>query len=207
MENRLTQEQLSKVVAEVQRLSQRREGEVDREQVKEILQELNLSPDLLDEALVQMRRREALEAQQRRNRWIVGGVAVVLVGAIAATTVFFQNRQQALANITASQSRVTLASDNGGNLGTIERQGNSEVFYRVTLQNAPVGEKLDLKCDWIDPSGQVVHQNRYSTQQINKTVWPTYCRYKLGSAAPAGTWKVQMATGDRVLSSTTFTVK
>lgn len=41
MPHRLTQAQLTQVVAEVERLSQRREAELEREQVKEILQELS----------------------------------------------------------------------------------------------------------------------------------------------------------------------
>lgn len=71
------------MVAEVERLSQRREAELDREQVKEILQELQLPDELLDEALVQIKRREALAKQQKRN-WAIGLVVVVaLVGGIS----------------------------------------------------------------------------------------------------------------------------
>jgi hypothetical protein len=207
MENQLTQDQLAKVVAEVEQLSQSRESEVDREQVKEILQELNLSSDLLDEALVQVHRREALAVQQRRNQWIIGGVVLALIGAITTATLSIQNRQSVIANLSASQSRITLATDNGGNLATIERQTSPEVFYRITLQEAPIGEKLSLKCDWIDPTGQIAHQNRWETRQIDNTVWSTHCRYQFGSAAPSGTWKVQMSLGDHVLSTTTFVVK
>ena len=207
MNNRLTHDQLAQVVGEVERLSQRREAELDREQVKEILQELNLPPDMLDDALVQISRRQALEVQQKRNRWIGVGVVAVLVGAIATTTVFFQQRQQAYSNISASQNRITLAQDNGGNLTVIDRQTNHQVYYRVTLQNAPIGKKLSLGCDWIDPSGQIVHQNRYETRQIHKAVWPTYCYYQFGTAATVGNWQVQMFLDSRTLSTTSFTVK
>lgn len=124
MPHRLTQAQLAQVVAEVERLSQRREAELDREQVKEILQELSLPSDLLDDALVQMNRQEALFVQQRRNRWIVVGVAAVLVGAIATTTFFIQRHQQAIARISVAQSRVTLGEDNGSNLVIINRQAS-----------------------------------------------------------------------------------
>lgn len=50
MEDRLTQAQLSQVVTEVEQLWRRREAELDSEQVKEILQELNLPSDLLEDA-------------------------------------------------------------------------------------------------------------------------------------------------------------
>src|SRR4028118_954921 len=112
MNNRLSESELAQVIAEVGQLSQRREAELDREQVKQILQELNLPDDLLDDALMQLRRRQALEVQQRRNRRIAVGVVGILVGAIATTTVFIQQQQQAIARISTYQSRITLAQDN-----------------------------------------------------------------------------------------------
>jgi len=207
MNERLTQTQLAEVIAEIEQLSQRREAELNREEVKEILQELNLSPDLLDDALAQVNRRQALKVQQRRNRLIIGGVVAVLIGAIALGTVFSQNRQQTFARISTSGNRITLAQDNGSNLTTIDRQISPKVFYRVTLNEAPIGEKLSLSCDWIDPSGKVVHQSRYQTREVDKSVWQTNCYYQFGTAMSAGNWKVQMSLGERVISSTSFTVK
>lgn len=207
MNERLTQTQLAEVIAEIEQLSQRREAELNREEVKEILQELNLSSDLLDDALAQVNRRQALKVQQRRNRLITGGVVAVLIGAIALGTVFIQNRQQTFARISTSGNRITLAQDNGSNLTTIDRQISPKVFYRVTLNEAPIGEKLSLTCDWIDPSGKVVHQSRYQTREVDKSVWQTNCYYQLGTAMSAGNWKVQMSLDDRIISSTSFTVK
>lgn len=207
MQNRLKQAQLAQVVAEVERLSQRREAELEREQVKEILQELSLPSDLLDDALVQLSRKEALFSQQRRNRWIAVGVAAVLVGAIATTTFFIQRHQQAIARISVAQNRVTLAQDNGSSLATINRQASKpvfEVYYRTTLKDAPLGEKLSLGCDWIDPSGQVRHQNRWQTRSIDKELWPTYCRYQFNLGAATGRWKVQMSYRGRTLSTNSF---
>lgn len=207
MKDKLTDEQLAQIVTEVDQLARQREAELDRKQVEEILTELNLPIDLLDEAVIQLRRREAMAVQKRRNRWIGVGVALAIVASIAATTIFIQNQQQALAKVSASQSRITLTQDNGGNLTTVDRQSNSRVYYRVTLQQAPVGRKLDLQCNWIDPSGQIARQNRYQTRNIDREVWPTRCRYQIGSASPAGTWKVEMYLGDRLLDSTTFEVR
>ena len=85
---RLTQDQLTQLVAEVDQLARRHEAEIDRQEVQQILQELNLPPELLDEALLQLRRRQALAVQQKRNRWIGIGVGVAIAGAIAASTVF-----------------------------------------------------------------------------------------------------------------------
>lgn len=205
MQERLTQAQLAQVIAEIEQLSQRSEADLDKEQVKQILQELNLSSDLLDNALVQIRRREALAAITRRNRWIAAVVIVVVVGAIAATTVFIQHRQQVFSRVLSVSSRVTLAQEDGGNLTVIDI--NPRVYYHVTLNEAPVGEKLALTCDWIDPNGKIAYQSRYQTREIDRAVWSTYCYYQLSQSATAGRWKVQMSLEDRPLSSTFFTVK
>lgn len=206
MNNRLTETQLTQIVGEVERLSQLREAEFDSEQVKQILQELSLPPELLDEALVQLRRREALEIQQRRNRWIAAGAIGTLVVAIAGTTVFIQQNQQALQNVSTVQSQITFESGSSS-LAEINRQASPEVYYRVTLKDAPIGKKLSLHCDWINPNGQVIHQNQWQTRTIDKAVWPTHCHYQFNPAAATGSWKVQMTLGDRTLSTNSFQVK
>jgi len=207
MEQRLTDVQLEKVVAEVQRLSQRQQAELAPEQVREILRELNLPPEFLEEAMVQLDRREALAVQQKRDRWIIGGFVGLIFLSVIGFLVFTQNQQQMTARVTAQRDRVTLNQDNGGNLNTIRRQNGGEIFYRITLSDAPVGQRLSLSCNWIDPSGQIVHQNRYQTKEITTPIWNTFCRHQLGSEMPVGTWKVEAFLGDRRLSDATFEVQ
>lgn len=207
MEQRLTETQLQQVVAEVQQLSLRRESELDAVQVREILQELNLPPEFLEDAMIQLRRREALQVQQRRNRWIGSGIAIAIALLLIGGILLTQRQQQTLSKTIAQRDRLTLAQDDGGNLTTVSRQANGELVYRVTLSNAPVGERLSLSCQWIDPSGQIVHQNRYQTKQIDTPIWNTACRHHLGAAAPVGTWKVRAFIGDRLLSDATFDVR
>lgn len=207
MENRLTQTQLKQIVAEVERLSNLRQSELDSEEVKEILQELGLPPELLNEALIQLQRREALAQQQRRNRWIAGGLAAAAAGAIAFTGFYIQQNRQAIDRVSIQANRITSVQDDGGNLTVISRQNNPEIFYRTTLKDAPVGKKLSLSCDWIDPSGQVVKQNRYQTREIDKPIWNTQCRYQIGTAAATGKWQVKMFVETRAIGSTSFEVK
>ena len=207
MENRLTQTQLTQIVAEVERLSNLREAELSSEEVTQILQELSLPPELLNEALIQLQRREALAQQQRRNRWIVGGLAAAAVGAIAITGFYIQQNGQAIDRVSIQQNRITSVQDDGGNLTVISRQKNPEIFYRVTLKDAPIGKKLSLSCDWIDPGGQVVKQNRYQTREIDKPIWNTQCRYQIGNAAATGNWQVKMFLENRAIGSTSFQVK
>ncbi|NDJ21427.1 DUF3859 domain-containing protein [Nostoc sp. B(2019)] len=206
MTQRLTQEQLTQIVTEVEGLQIRQDAELDLQQVREILQELNLPPELLDEALIQLRRRQALEVQQRKNRWILSGVVGSLLVAVACIIFFIQQQNSVLSRVSAQQDRLTLA-DNSSSTNTISRQNNPEVFYRVTLKDAPLGKKLALSCNWIDPNGQIVKQNRYQTREINTSVWDTYCRYPINSAATVGNWRVQMFLEGRQISDETFEVK
>ncbi|WP_013335016.1 hypothetical protein [Gloeothece verrucosa] len=207
MVEKITEDQLNQIVAEVAHLSRRRETELDRQQVQEILQQLNLPSELLDEAMIELQRKNDLAVQQHRN-WLIGiGLGTVLVIGITSTVIISQNHQQKLGRIKVYESRITQVQDNGENLVIINRQNHPEVYYRVTLQDAPVGEKLSLKCNWIDPNGQIAHQNNYQTRQINKSVWQTHCRYQLNIASPSGNWQVQMSLGNQILNQKSFTVK
>ncbi|PHJ62407.1 hypothetical protein VF14_18190 [Nostoc linckia z18] len=206
MTQRLTQEELAQIVTEVESLQTRREAELDQQQVKEILQEMNLPPELLDEAIVQLHRRQALSVQQRQNRWITSGV-VALLAVVSASTIFvIQQQNSALARVSAQQDRITSAQNNSSNLNTISRQNNAEVFYRVTLKDAPLGKKLTLSCNWLDPKGKIVKQNNYQTREINTSVWNTQCRHTINSAATVGKWQVQMFLEGRQISNETFQV-
>lgn len=207
MREPITEKQLQKIVAEVEELANRRNEELDRDQVKDILQELNLPPELLDDAMIQLQRREALVQENRRNRWLVGSIAGVLVVAIALGSFFITNRQQTLDAVTANQSRLTLSQDDGNSLTTFNRNTTPEISYRVTLQQAPLGERLGLRCDWIDPTGNIAHQNQYQTKPIDTPTWQTRCRYQLKASDLPGNWQVKIYLGDRVLSQNTFVVK
>jgi hypothetical protein len=133
----------------------------------------------------------------------VAGAVIVGIG----LTIFLHQQQGALlANVSAQQDRITLESNNG-NLKNISRQSNAELFYRVTLKDAPIGKKLSLSCNWIDPSGQVVKQNNYQTREIQTSVWDTFCRYSINSTATVGNWQVEMFLEGRKISEETFVVQ
>lgn len=204
--DKITPEQLEKIVAEVERLSKQNDN-LDRQDVEDILQTLNLSPDLLDEAMTRVRHQETLQQEKKRKLRIVLGIIFVLMITLTGTILLHRNYQQRLQTITVSQSRLTLSEDNGDNLQVINRENNTEIVYRVTLQNAPLGEQLSLSCQWIDPQGNLSHQNVYQTRKIDKQVWTTYCRHLIGNASLSGTWTVEMFLGDRLLSQHNFQVQ
>lgn len=134
-------------------------------------------------------------------------MAAAAAGAIAITGFYIQQNRQAIDRVSIQQNRITSVQDDGGNLTVISRQNNPEIFYRTTLKDAPIGKKLSLSCDWIDPSGQVVKQNRYQTRKIDKPIWNTQCRYKIGTAAATGNWQVKMYVESRAIGSASFEVK
>jgi hypothetical protein len=204
MEQRLTTQQLEQIVGEVGRLAYRQQAELDRSQVQEILQELNLPPELLDDAMIQVQRKEALVKEQKRNRGIaIAGVSLIVISLIG-TSWLLQNQAAKLTKIYVTQDRITLVQ-NGENLTKISK--GTEIAYRVTLSNAPIDQKLNLTCNWLDPQGQVSHINRYDTKNITTPIWNTTCRYQIPASANAGNWNVQILTGDRLLKQTSFEVK
>ncbi len=208
MEPQLSRAQLDQVIAEAQRLTEYRQDELlDPDQVREILQELNLPPAVLEDALDQVHRRQALE-QQTRQRKRLGGIigAVVAVAIAIPLFLIWQNRQE-LGRVSAQQDIIALSPESGQPIQSIDRQTNSEVYYRVTLKDAPMGKRLSLSCDWIDPNGQVVKQNRYETQPVKTGVWSTHCRYRIGPNASTGAWTAKIFLEGRPLENATFAVK
>jgi hypothetical protein len=204
MERRLTTEQLELIVGEVGRLANRQQAELDRAEVQKILVELNLPPELLDEATIQVQRKQALARQQQRHRQMalasIAAVAVIAIG----TSIFFQNKAAQIAKIVASQDRITLVQDRGDSLQTVTR--GTEIVYRVKLDGAPVGEQLSITCNWIDPTGKIDRTNRYQTKNVNSPTWNTQCRDLISADAPTGKWQVEMRIGDRILRTASFVV-
>ena len=204
MEQRLTTQQLELIVGEVGRLANRQAEELDRSEVEKILGELNLPPELLDEAMIQVQRKEALVKQKQRTIGMAIASVTALVIILGGASLFSQSKDSSLAKVTASQDRITLV-ENGEDMQVVDR--GSELAYRVTLSDAPVGGKLNLTCNWLDSMSKVVHTNRFETKNITTPVWNTQCRYKVPTSASVGNWKVQILLGDRSLEQATFTVK
>ena len=77
----------------------------------------------------------------------------------------------------------------------------------MTLKDAPINERLNLTCNWLDSQGQITHTNRYDTKNITTPTWNTQCRYQIPTNAATGAWKVQILAGDRLLKQSPFEVK
>lgn len=207
MKSQLNEKQWNQVVAEVTRLAQEREDEQSRRDITaQVLQELQLPTDLIDDALQQVQYREALVKQRRQRVWLGIAGATVLLVLIISFWAWSSSRSASFAGITADNGRITRTTDSGESLQSVPADGQDAVFH-VTLREVPLGEKLDLTCNWIDPTGTVFHQSRYETKETDKAVWPTQCRCRVGTAAPKGNWKVEMKLGDRIVAATDFKVE
>jgi hypothetical protein len=207
MERRLTPEQLKLVIAEVQEMDIANGQEMSAAEVRDILQELNLPAELLEDAMVQVDRRQALASQQRRQRWLWGGVIAAAIVSIAISGISIHNDRQALSKVTAQADHVTLSLQDGNSRTEIDRQAHNQVFYRLTLRDAPLDRSLSLSCHWIDPNGKIAHQNKFQTKTITTSVWQTHCRHSIGSDTTPGAWEVRAFLGERILGSAKFTVR
>jgi hypothetical protein len=116
-------------------------------------------------------------------------------------------RASSTSAVTASSGRLTLEKDDGGNITAVSRRERPELWFRVTLAGAPVGSKLTLTCDWVDPTANLAHRNRYKTRAIDRPSWPTHARFRVGPGSPTGTWTVRLSLDGRVLRTTTFEVR
>lgn len=211
MSSRLTQTQLSQVVTEVTRLAHQREelerSTLERAEVERILRELDLPAELLDDAMVELERRELVAQQKRsKNRIVMAVAAVVLVLVLGVGWIFYL-QSAALGRVNADPGQITLGANDAQAVQVINKQANREVFNQVVLRDAPEGKELNLKCKWYDPTGKVYRENTYRTKTIDKSVWPTHCKCQLGSDAASGTWKVELSLEGRVISTTTFKVE
>ncbi len=135
---------------------------------------------------------------------ILGAGAVLLL--IAAFQIF-GGREEQLAKMSASDGRIALGRSGATAVSEVDRRERPEIFYDVVLHDAPIVGRLELSCEWVDPSGRVVRRNNYRTRLVYKHTWPTHCRQAFGLAAPEGSWEVRLLSGRRVFSSTTFLLR
>ncbi|MBW4528348.1 MAG: DUF3859 domain-containing protein [Phormidium tanganyikae FI6-MK23] len=202
----LTQNQLAQIVAEVDRFSQQDDAELDDAQIKQILENLNLPSNLLEDAIAQLRKRQSLAQQQQRHKIVISTIAIMIAGLITTIAVVYQKQQNKIDRISAIQDNVTLQNP-VKSVTQFDRQKDTQIFYRVTLKNAPINDRLIISCRWTDSTGQTVHQSRSQTQEITRSPWTTFCNAPLTPQSQIGTWKVRMSVEERSISDRTFVVK
>jgi hypothetical protein len=156
-------------------------------------------------SLVESQNPDIWSEPQPSRRWIWVVIVIALLGGVCGV-IWIVRDQARGTEVSAASGRLSLAQDDGGNLGTVDRQSRPEMWYRVSLNDAPIGKSLPLVCEWTDPAGKVVHRNRYSTRRIDRANWPTHARCRFGPDSTAGTWTVKLLLDGRVLHSLAFEV-
>ena len=116
----------------------------------------------------------------------------------------FGGREEKRAHMSASDGRIALARGANTVVAEIDRRERPQIYYHVVLHDVPLAGRLELSCEWVDPSGRVARHNSYRTRMIYKRTWPTYCRQQFGPAVPEGSWNVRLLAGQRLLSSSAF---
>jgi hypothetical protein len=129
--------------------------------------------------------------------------ALVAVG-LLGTGWYVMQRRKADERIKSAGAQLTL--DEKGPAATEARRG-AHLWYRVQLDDVPIGRAEALECDWVDPAGRVAHHNAWTTLPIDHAPWPTHCQWTLPATAAAGGWTVRMRLGPRELSTTAFQVR
>ncbi len=106
----------------------------------------------------------------------------------------------------AGTARLTFAQDDGHSLAKVRRRQEPELWYRVTLDDAPIGAPQRLRCQWTDPSGHIVRENHYETKSIDHLPWETYARLRLRADAPLGQWHATLYRSAEKLYELSFEV-
>ncbi len=104
------------------------------------------------------------------------------------------------------QSGLISIGPKGNEITRINRIETPEIWYRVSFDQAPKGERIALHCEWYEPDGSLAHKNNYRTRPINHLPWETHARYRLPFNAPLGQWHVTLYRNKVVLQTGYFEV-
>ena len=147
---------------------------------------------------------EGLGPAPGQRSWVP--VAVVLVGgAIALVAALWAWERHQLGRVSVEQAWLT-AGREGDRVDRVST-GAGDVYFHGRLIDVPLGEALEMECEWIDPSGLTARHNRYRTRTVERDPWTTRCKHSFGSDAARGSWRVHMTLAGRSLVETYFEVE
>lgn len=203
---RVAEDDLPDVVEEAAHLADERARTLDRERVAEVLAEVDLPADLVDEAHDRVLAKRAEARDRTRKRVLLGTLAAGTLAFGLAVAGWSMSRASLMANISAQTAQVSLG-EKGPAPAAFRAVDRPDVYYTVTLANAPTGQTLDVRCDYRDPSGSVARQISYTTKTIKTPVWETHCHYVLPASAPPGAWSVEMTVENKAVRREPFRVE
>ena len=197
----LAKEKLPEVVAEVDRLWQAQRDALDPAEARAVLAEVGLPGELLDEALEQIRLREAARAAKRKRLVLGAAIGVAAATAVSAIVLVRSRATSARAAVDVGRTHLVDERAPGKEVETARRAETPALQLEAELTYAPSGDELPLACDWIAPSGSIAHHNAWKTKAIDHAPWLTHCRYTLPSSAEVGRWQVRMTLDGRALAT------
>jgi len=201
----LSEKELIRLVEEVSKLDLERKQMLDKSQVSQILKEMDLSDDLLDEAMVRLDEKRAVEKKKRIVFSVTAAVAAVAIIALSSTLWMSSNYAGQLAKVTAADTRITTEVQSSADLSVVTA-GNGTIFAQVTLHDVPLGTRLPMRVEWIDPSGTVFRENTWQTKPTDKQTWQTHAKVDLPTSVAKGDWVAKFLLGDRIVATKTFVV-
>jgi hypothetical protein len=188
----IDRDELGEIVEQVARTAEHERELLDEDEVKAVLHELDLPAHRLEEARRVVAARRAELARRRKRLLLVSAALTTVI--VAALAFGWQQQTEA-----AALSRISVAHSTLEPGTVVRREDRPEITLSASLANAPEGERVELGCDWTDGNGTLRYQQRWRTKPIDRELWPTHCKQRLGPADPAGTWSVTLSQERRPL--------
>ncbi|MBX9722786.1 MAG: hypothetical protein K2X81_15405, partial [Candidatus Obscuribacterales bacterium] len=173
--------------------------------VRQILRELNLSDDLLEEAIQKLE--EGRIVAKKKQKLLSTVVVVGIVLAVLGLTTFFMTSSYTdqLAKVTGAGTRITSQVESSADLSVVSA-GSGTIFARITLHDVPQGTRLPMEAKWIAPDGSVFHENKWQTKPVDRQTWETHAKCDIPTSAPKGNWLVKFSIAGRELATQKFVV-
>lgn len=205
VEHKIAERDMIRLVEEVSKLDNERKDQLDKAEVARILDSLGLPTELLDDALLRLRKKQ--NAEQSRKYVLIGVLGALIIAASAFFFISTNNGvvQGQYAKVTATDAYFSLDAE--GLVQVAEVKTGQRVFAHTTLHGVPMNSKLPMHAKWYKPDGTVLKENTWVTRETNSLDWNTHAKCVIPSDAPVGKWMVEFSLGGRPVISKIFIVK
>jgi hypothetical protein len=148
------------------------------------------------------------------KKWLKHVRTAILVLAIPAVAIVLEvslfeksaRLTQDLLKVNVSQVHVAMGNDQAPPTDEVT-PGKGATYVRVTLEGVPIGERLPMRAQWIQPDGGVYHEINWHTKETLSSTCQTQGRSEIDPGAPAGVWQVKLYLGDRFIGSKPFNIR
>ncbi len=205
VEHKIAERDMIRLVEEVSKLDNERKDQLDKAEVARILDSLGLPTELLDDALLRLRKKQ--NAEQSRKYVLIGVLGALIIAASAFFFISTNNGvvQGLYAKVTATDAYFSQNAEGSAQISDVSP--GQTVYAQVTLHNVPVNSKLPMHAKWYKPDGSILKENSWVTRETTSSNWNTHAKCVIPSDAPVGKWMVEFSLGGRPVISKIFIVK